>query len=112
MKLAKSILMAALIAIPAVTFAQTPAQAAPKARFAERAVNQQRRIGQGVKAGELNRRQAVRLDRQQRSIHREARAMRAAHNGRLTARDRRILNHRQKVASHRIFRAKHMRRIG
>jgi hypothetical protein len=40
------------------------------------------------------------------------RAMRVRHNGRLTPMDRRILRHRQNVASRRIFRAKHNRRIG
>jgi hypothetical protein len=40
-------------------------------------------------------------------IHRQARTMRAYHNGRLTMKDRRILRHRQNVASRRIFRAKH-----
>jgi hypothetical protein len=107
MRLMKSVLIAALIAAPAMTFAQSPAPAAPKPALAQRQFNQQRRIANGVRTGELNRRQTAGLERQQRSIHRQMHAMRARHNGRLTPRNRRVLNHRMNVASRRIYRAKH-----
>jgi hypothetical protein len=109
MRLAKFALMAALIAAPAITIAQTPAQAAQRGAIAQRQFNQQRRIARGFRSGELNGRQTMRLERQHRSIHREMRVMRARHNGRLTPRDRRILTHRQNIESRRIFRAKHNR---
>jgi hypothetical protein len=109
MKLFKYVLVAALAAAPAMTFAQTPAQAAQKQTIRQREFNQQRRIANGMRTGRLHARQAVRLERQQRSIHHQMRMMRARHNGRLTMRDRRILSHRQNVASRRIFRAKHNR---
>ncbi len=109
MRIAKLALVAALFAAPAITFAQTPAPAAQQPSIVQRQFNQQRRIAQGFRKGQLNRRQTVRLERQQRSIHRQMHMMRARHNGRLTARDRRFLTHRQNVAARRIFRAKHNR---
>ncbi len=112
MRLIKMVLVAALTAAPAMTIAQAPAPAAQKQTIRQREFNQQRRIGDGLRHGQLNARKTVRLERQQRSIHREARMMRAKHNGRLTMKDRRILAHRQNVASRRIFRAKHNHRIG
>jgi hypothetical protein len=109
MRLAKFALVAALFAAPAITIAQAPAPAAPKAAFAQRQFNQHQRIAKGFRNGQLKARQTARLERQQRSIHHQMRVMRARHNGRLTPRDRRVLNHRQNVASRRIFRAKHNR---
>lgn len=110
MRLMKLVLVAALTAAPAVTFAQTTAPTPEKNPIAKREFNQQRRIGSGIRNGTLNARQGARLERQQMRIHRQMRAMGARHNGRLTMQDRRILAHRQRVASRRIFRAKHMHR--
>lgn len=110
MRIAKFALVAALIAAPALTIAQTPAQAAQKPALAQRQFNQHRRIDNGLRNGQLNVRQTTRLDRQQRSIHRQMGAMRARHNGRLTLRNRRVLNHRMNLASRRIYRAKHNRK--
>jgi hypothetical protein len=110
MRLAKFMLVAALVAAPAITFAQTPAPAAQKQTIRQREFDQQRRIGNGVRNDQLNPRQAVRLERQQRNIHHQTRIMRARHNGRLTMKDRRFIAHRQNVASRRIFRAKHNRK--
>ena len=109
MRLAKFALVAALIAAPAITIAQTPAQAAQRHTIAQRQFNQQRRIMNGVRTGRLNPRQTARLERQHGSINRQMRTMRARHDGRLTPRDRRILSHRQNAESRRIFRAKHNR---
>ncbi len=111
MKLFKFVLVAALTAAPALTFAQTTAQEQPKnpvvKREFKREFNQQQRIGNGIRNERFTPRQGARLERQQMRIHRQARTMRAYHNGRLTMKDRRILRHRQNVASRRIFRAKH-----
>ncbi|MGO9435448.1 MAG: hypothetical protein ACLPH3_19920 [Terracidiphilus sp.] len=112
MRIMKFVLMAAIIAAPAITFAQTPAPAPQNHTIRQREFNQHRRIANGFRNGRLNARQTARLERQQRSIHRQMHMMRARHNGRLTPRDRRFLTHRQNVASRRIFRAKHNRRIG
>jgi len=109
MRLFKYVLVAALAAVPAITIAQTPAPAAQNQSVRQREFNQQRRIANGIHTGQLRPRQAARLDRQQRSIHREARVMRARHDGRLTMHDRRLLTHRQNRASRRIYRARHNR---
>lgn len=114
MRLMKLALVAALTVAPAMTFAQTTtAPEQPKNPIVKREFNQQKRIGNGIKNGALTPRQGARLERQQMRIHRQFRAMRARHNGRLTMKNRRFISHRQNVASRRIFRAKHMhRRIG
>lgn len=112
MRLMKFVLMAAIVAAPAITFAQAPAPAPQNHTIRQREFNQQRRINDGFRNGQLNRRQTARLDRQQRGIRHKVRSMRAHNNGRLTMRDRRMISHRQNVASRRIFRAKHNRRNG
>jgi hypothetical protein len=109
MRLLKYVLVAALALAPAITIAQTSAPARQNLTIRHRAVNQQRRIANGLHSGRLNVRQAAHLERQQRSIHRQMHVMRTRHNGRLTMRDRRILAHRQNAASRRIFRAEHNR---
>ena len=112
MRLMKFVLMAAIVAAPAITFAQAPAPAPQNHTIRQREFNQQRRINNGFRNGQLNRRQTARLDRQQRGIRHEVRSMRAHNNGRLTMRDRRMISHRQNIASRRIYHAKHNRRIG
>ncbi len=113
MRIAKFALVAALIAAPALTIAQTPAAAAqkatPNATLTQRQFNQQKRIANGFRKGQLNFHQRARLERQHRNIRHQMRTMRIRHNGRLTMRDRRILRHRMNIASHRIYRAKHNR---
>lgn len=111
MKLLRYILVAALAASPALALAQ-PAPAQAKNPIVKREFNQQRRIGIGVRDGALSPRQGARLERQQMRMHRQVRAMRARHNGRLTMKDRRIIHRRQNIASRRIYRARHMHRIG
>ena len=112
MKLMKLALVAALTLAPAMTFAQNTAPEQAKNPILKREFNQQRRIGNGIKSGALTARQGARLERHQMRMHRQIRDMRARHNGRLTMKDRRVITHRQKVASRRIFRAKHRNRIG
>ncbi|MGA8087743.1 MAG: hypothetical protein WCA10_10575 [Terracidiphilus sp.] len=110
MRLVKLVLVAALIAAPAITFAQTAAPEQPKNPIVKREFNQQRRIGNGIQNGRLAPRQGARLERQQMRIHRQARTMRTHQNGRLTMKERRMIHRRQNFASRRIFRAKHMHR--
>ncbi len=114
MRFIKLVLVAALTAAPAMTFAQTTAPEQPKNPIVKREFNQQqRRIGSGIRNDRLTPRQGARLERQQMRIHRQFRAMRAGHNGRLTMRERRMIQRRQMFASRRILRAKHhYRRIG
>ena len=110
MRLLKYVLVAALTAAPAITFAQTTAVEQPRNPIVKREFNQQRRIGNGIENGRLTPRQGARLERQQMRIHREFRAMRGRQYGRLTMRERRMIHRRQYIASRRIYRARHMHR--
>ena len=112
MRLLKYVLVAALTAAPAITFAQTTAPTQAKNPIVKREFNQQRRIGNGIRNGRLTPRQGARLERQQAQLHRQVRTMRARHNGRLTMRDRRMIHRRQNIASRRIYRSKHLHRLG
>lgn len=95
---------AALIAFCApLTFAQN---------INQRKVNQQDRIANGVKSGQLTPRETAHLERQQASINHEEHQMRKADNGHLTAADRRQLNRRQNRASANIYAKKHNNRVG
>ncbi|HEY1581176.1 MAG TPA: hypothetical protein VGF82_29255 [Terracidiphilus sp.] len=113
MRLFKYVLVAALTAAPAITFAQTTASEQPKNPIVKREFNQQRRIENGIRHGAFTPRQGARLERQQMRIHRQFRAMRARNHGRLTMRQSRMVHRRMNITSRRIYRAKHMhRRIG
>lgn len=95
---------AALIALCApLTFAQN---------IHQRKVNQQKRIAQGVKSGQLTPGETAKLEHQQRSINHEERNMRKADNGHLTRTDRRQLTRRQNRASANIYAKKHNNRAG
>lgn len=113
MRLFKYVLVAALTAAPAITFAQTIAPAQARNSIVKREFNQQRRIGNGIRNGALTTRQGARLERQEMRIHRQVRGMRARNHGRLTMNQRRMIHRRQNIASRRIYGARHMhRRIG
>ena len=71
----------------------------------QRQHNQQERIHQGVKSGELTRGEARRLEGEQRHIGREERAYKA--DGQLTRAERADLRHDQDRASRDIYRQKH-----
>jgi len=101
MKLASLALTAALLVAPAAAFAQSGAT------IYQRKDNQQDRIVQGVRSGQLTPRETSRLERQEEKINREERNMRAHDDGHLTRQDRRVLTHQQNRESHRIYRDKH-----
>ncbi|HXX43441.1 MAG TPA: hypothetical protein VEJ38_01840 [Candidatus Acidoferrales bacterium] len=73
----------------------------------QRRENQQDRIAQGIRSGQLTAGETARLERQQQSINREDAAMRAANGGKLTAGDKAALNQRQNNASKNIYAKKH-----
>ena len=106
MKLASFAIAVTLALTPAVIFAQS-APNRPDPTINQRKENQQDRIAQGVKSGDLKAGQTARLEHQEASINKEERGMRAQDNGHLTAQDRRTINHQQNVESRRIYRAKH-----
>ena len=96
-----------IAALPALAFAQaTPAvPATPKAD--QRQVNQQKRIDQGVKSGELTAREAAKLQKGQAKVQRIE--DRAKADGTVTAQERKRIAHEQDKQSKRIAREKHDR---
>ncbi len=73
----------------------------------QRRENQQDRIAQGVKSGQLRAGETARLENQQQGINREGRADRQANGGHLTGADRRAINQSQNRASRNIYAKKH-----
>jgi hypothetical protein len=88
----------------AAAVAQT---APPPGTAGQRKANQQARIAQGVKNGELTAHETGNLEAREASVNKEERAMRAADNGKLTAADRTALNNRQNRISNSIYKDKH-----
>lgn len=73
----------------------------------QRKQNQQERIGQGVRSGQLTARETRNVERREVSINHEEHAMRRADNGHLTRADRAALTRRQNRTSRAIYRDKH-----
>ncbi|MDE3103769.1 MAG: hypothetical protein KGK08_01220 [Acidobacteriota bacterium] len=109
----KNLALVAVLALPsAAVLAQsttptTPTTPAARPTINQRKENQQDRIAQGVKSGQLTAGETSRLEHQEAGINKEERGMRAQDNGHLTAQDRKTLRHQQNVESRRIYRAKH-----
>jgi hypothetical protein len=77
----------------------------------QRREDQQDRIAQGVKSGQLTAGETAKLENQQRSINREDASMRNANGGTLTPADKKALNQRQNNASKNIYAKKHNGRV-
>lgn len=76
-----------------------------------REANQQRRIEQGVRSGELTPREAAHVERQQDRINAHESRMRARNGGYLRPGQRARLARQQNRASAHIYRAKHNGRV-
>ncbi|MFM9903412.1 MAG: hypothetical protein ACKVQJ_02445 [Pyrinomonadaceae bacterium] len=68
--------------------------------------NQRDRIQQGIKSGELNKREAARLIREEKEIGRQEARFRQSGDG-LSPRERAILEHELNESSRRIYNQKH-----
>ena len=77
----------------------------------QRKADQQGRIAQGVKSGQLTAGETSRLEHQEAGVNREERGMRAQDNGHLTKQDRRTLHSQQNQESRRIYRDKHNAKV-
>lgn len=97
-----SIVATALLALASTVGMATSAQT-----INQRRADQQGRIAQGIRSGQLTPRETHRLEGREMSINRQERAMRRADYGRLTRRDRAVLNHRLNRTSRAIYRNKH-----
>ena len=73
----------------------------------ERKNDQQGRIAQGVRSGQLTARETGHLERREASVNREEHAMRRADGGHLTAGDKAALTRRQSNISRSISKDKH-----
>ena len=105
MKLTYVVLTATLVAIPVSSFGQTtPVE---RHHIAARKTNQQTRIAQGVKSGQLTPRETAHLENHETAINKEERGMRATDNGHLTSQDRHMLARQQNRESARIYKDKH-----
>jgi hypothetical protein len=112
MNLTKLALIASLALAPAAIFAQatptvTPTPGQHDHDINARKTDQQERIGQGVKSGQLTAGETGRLEHQEAGINKEERGMRAQDNGHLTKTDRQTLHQQQNQESRRIYRDKH-----
>jgi hypothetical protein len=112
MKFAKLAFAAALTFVPVALFAQTTTTPPkPDPTIGQRKVDQQDRIGNGVKSGALTAGETSHLEHQEAGVNKEEHAMRPQDNGKLTAQDRKTVTHQQNVESKRIYRDKHNARV-
>jgi hypothetical protein len=111
MKLAKLAFIASIALTPAAIFAQAPAATPTPGQhdwdINQRKTDQQDRIAQGVKSGQLTAGETSHLEKQEAGINKEEAGMRAQDNGKLTKQDRRTIHQQQNQESRRIYRDKH-----
>src|SRR5260370_36197728 len=91
-------------ATPATTLA--PAEK-PKPTVAERKENQQDRIAQGVKSGQLTAGETANLETKEAAINGETKADRAAHGGKLTPAEKKQGNGQQNQLFKQSYKGKH-----
>ena len=73
----------------------------------QRRENQQDRIAQGVKSGQLTAGETAKLENQQRGINQQVKADRSANGGKLTNGEKKQVNREQNAASKNIYDKKH-----
>jgi predicted transglutaminase-like cysteine proteinase len=96
----------------AATPAQQPAKKPTAAHYGnnkvgQRRENQQDRIAQGVKSGQLTAGETAKLEKQQKGINTQVAKDRKANGGTLTASEKKQINKEQNQASRNIYRKKH-----
>ncbi len=69
--------------------------------------NQQQRIGNGIKSGKLNSKQATHLEKRETSVQNREKKDMAAHNGHLTKAEQKGINRQQNRISKSIYKDKH-----
>jgi hypothetical protein len=76
-------------------------------KVGQRQENQQDRIAQGVKSGQLTAGETAKLENQQKGINQQVKADRAANGGKLTPGEKTQVNKEQNAASKNIYNKKH-----
>jgi hypothetical protein len=117
MKLIEIVIAFALVLAPYAVFAQsatnpTPTPGKNDYDINQRKFDQQQRIANGVKSGQLTPGETSHLERQEAGINKEERGMRAQDNGHLTKQDRHTIHQQQNQESRRIYRDKHNGKVG
>ena len=117
MKLMNLVLSTGLVLAPAAMFAQVttppatvstvPVKPVTGKTIAARKTDQQDRIAEGVKSGQLTAGETSKLEHQEAGINQEERGMRAEDNGKLSKGDKALLTKQQNQESRRIHRDKH-----
>ena len=79
----------------------------PKSEVGKRAENQQDRIAQGIKSGQLTAGEANHLENKEAGINHEVAADRAANGGKLTGQEKAQVNRQQNNVSKQIYKDKH-----
>ena len=98
-----SLIMAAAAFLSGMGWAQAPTGS----EIRSRRENQQDRIANGIKSGQLTAGEAARLERQESRINREIRADRRANGGSLTPAEKARVNRQLTRESRRIYNLKH-----
>jgi hypothetical protein len=106
-----NVVPAAILLFATVALAQTPVTTAPtpgtNPSIAQRKENQQDRIAQGVKSGQLTAGETSNLETKEAAINGETRADRAANGGKLTQAEKTQINQQQNQLSKQIYNDKH-----
>jgi hypothetical protein len=76
-------------------------------KIKERKENQQKRIAQGVKSGQLTPRETARIENNESKINKEVRQDRKANGGNLTNKEKAQVNRQQNRVSKEIYNQKH-----
>jgi hypothetical protein len=76
-------------------------------RIGQRQENQQDRIAQGIRSGQLTPREAANLENKEQGLNREIAGMRQANGGKLSKADRQAVNRQQNKLSKQIYNKKH-----
>jgi len=82
-----------------------------KSEVGQRRENQQDRVAQGIRSGQIMADEAARTENREQKINRSIATDRAANGGRVTAQERRNINQRQNSVSRQIYRQKHNDRV-
>jgi len=78
-----------------------------KSEVGQRQTNQQQRIAQGIKSGQLTAGETAKLENQQKNINQQVKADRSANGGKLTPGEKKQVNKEQNAASKNIYNKKH-----
>jgi hypothetical protein len=104
-KFKTSIATLVIAALPALAFAQSTPSNTATPGIDKRQAEQQKRIDQGVKSGELTKREAAKLEKGQAKVQRMEDKAKA--DGVVTAKERKQIQHEQDKQSKRIAHEKH-----